>query len=116
MGMPGGPDAPQDPVRATLIEILKQLNQAESVHEGKEAEQSLELGELEDRLTDFWGVSKGQVKVSLAVGLLLRNGLVAVQAPDYSWQRQRNTRHRYGITAEGKRFLVGAIQTSDRIS
>jgi hypothetical protein len=116
MGTPGGPDAPPDPVRATLIEILKQLNQAESVHEGQKAEQSLELAELEDRLTEFWAVAKGQVKVSLAVGLLLRNGLVAVQAPDYSWQRQRNTRQRYGITAEGKGFLVGAIQTSDRIS
>jgi hypothetical protein len=117
MASPAGQPAPQDPVRATLVEILKQLNQADAVHEGTKDEQALELPEIEQRLSDFWGVTRGQVKISLAVGLLLRNGLVNVQAPgDYSWQRQRAARHRYEITAEGKKFLIGAIQTSDRIS
>ena len=117
MGAPAVATAPQDPVRATLVEILRQLNQADAKHEGKAADQALELPEIQDRLADFWAVAKGQIKIQLAVGLLLRNGLVAVQAPgDYSWQRQRATGHRYAITAEGKKFLIGAIQTSDRIS
>ena len=48
---------------------------------GATIEQALELTEIRDRLSDFWGVTKGQVKVALAVGLLLRNGLVMVQSP-----------------------------------
>ena len=117
MGAPAGQSVTQDPVRATLVEILRQLNQADAKHEGAKIEQALELVEIQDRLSDFWGVTKGQVKIQLAVGLLLRNGLVTVQSPgDYSWQRQRTAGHRYAITAEGKKFLVGAIATSDRIS
>ncbi|MCI4318476.1 MAG: hypothetical protein L3J96_08055 [Thermoplasmata archaeon] len=116
MEAPSAQAAAQDPVRATLIEILKQLNSADAKHEGARIEQALELAEIKDRLDDFWGVTKGQVKIQLAVGLLLRNGLVTVQSPgDYSWQRQRTSGHRYAITAEGKKFLVGAIQTSERI-
>ena len=107
----------QDPVRATLVAILRQLNQADASNEGTPGEQALELPELERRLSDFWAIEQGSIKVSLAVGLLLRNGLVQVMAPgDYSWQRQRSTRHGYQITAEGKKFLVSAIETSDRIS
>ena len=81
MGAPTAQAASQDPVRATLVEILRQLNQADAKHEGAKIEQALELSEIQDRLHDFWGVTKGQVKIQLAVGLLLRNGLVAVQAP-----------------------------------
>ena len=105
-----------DPVRETLVAVLRQLNQADAVHEGTATEQALELSELEERLSDFWAVEQGKIKVSLAVGLLLRNGLVAMQSPgEYSWQRQRTPGHRYQITAPGKKFLVDAIQTSDRI-
>lgn len=110
------PPAAPDPARATLLAILRQLNQADSAHEGQRAEQSLELNELESRLSDFWAVKQGTVPVSLAVGLLLRNGLVAVPgSDDYSWQRQRAVAERYQITAEGKKFLVDAIETADRI-
>lgn len=106
-----------DPVRSTLVAILKQLNLAESREEGREPEQALELAEIERRLSDFPAVGEGRVKVSLALGLLLRNGLVAAQAnPDFSWQRQRGIAQRYQITAEGKKFLVDSIQTSTRIS
>jgi hypothetical protein len=108
--------AANDPVRATLIAILRQLNQAVALHEGKTADQALELPEIEQRLADFWAIERGAIKVSLAVGLLLRNGLVTVQSPgEYSWQRQRAARHRYLITAAGKKFLVESIHTSDRI-
>ena len=106
----------QDPVRATLLAILKQLNQAEAAHDGKVTEQALELFELEGRLRDFWAVGNGSVKVALALGLLLRNGLVATQAdPTYSWQRGRDVAQRYQITPEGKKFLVDSIENSDRI-
>ena len=105
-----------DPIRATLLAILKQLNHAESVHEGQATEQAMELAELERRLADFWAVHQGSVKVSLALGLLLRNGLVTTQARgEFSWQRQRSARQLYQITAEGKKFLVETLRTADRI-
>jgi hypothetical protein len=105
-----------DPVRATLLAILRQLNQAETVHEGAAGEQALELPEIQRRLSDFWAVDDGSVKLGLALGLLLRNGLVAAAgASDYSWQRQRTASQRYQITPEGKKFLVESIQTSERI-
>jgi hypothetical protein len=106
----------QDPVRATLVAILRQLNQAESAHEGQAEEQALELSEVERRLSDFWAVQQGAVKVALALGLLVRNGLVAGQGDgQYSWQRQRAVAQRYQITPEGKKFLMSSIETSDRI-
>jgi hypothetical protein len=105
-----------DPVHATLLAILKQLNQAESIHEGAAMDQALELPEIQRRLSDFWAIDNGSVKLGLALGLLLRNGLVATEgASDYSWQRQRTAVQRYQITPEGKKFLVESIQTSDRI-
>jgi hypothetical protein len=106
----------QDPVRATFVAILRQLNQAESRHEGASTEQALELKELESRLDDFWAVRGGTIRVRFAVGLLLRNKLVQVLgATDYSWQRQRDVAIRYQITAQGKQFLVEAIENSDRV-
>jgi hypothetical protein len=105
-----------DPVRATLIAILKHLNQAEAQQDGQMSEPALELGELETRLKEFWAVDDGSVKVSLAVGLLLRNGLVAgLSDREYSWQRGRAVAQRYSITSEGKRFLVNSIEKSERI-
>jgi hypothetical protein len=113
MSTPSSPD----PVRATLIAILQQLNQVESTNEGKSAEQALELGELENRLHDFWAVSRGSVKISLALGLLVRNGMVGAQtSTSYSWQRQRGVAARYQITAEGKKFLVQTLEKSERIA
>jgi hypothetical protein len=109
------PNSP-DPVRATLIAILQQLNQAETSNEGKSIEQALELSELESRLHDFWAVSRAAVKIPLALGLLVRNGMVGVQSSgNYSWQRQRGVAARYQITAEGKKFLVQALEKSERI-
>ena len=108
--------ATPDPVRATLVAILRQLNQAESAHEGRKEEQALELGEVEKKLSDFWAVEQDHVKVALALGLLLRNGLVtAADDGQYSWQRQRSVAARYQITPEGKKFLLESIESSDRI-
>ncbi|MCI4357471.1 MAG: hypothetical protein L3J95_03770 [Thermoplasmata archaeon] len=105
-----------DPLRETLIDILRQLNQAETRHEGQEPEQALELTEIEGRLENQKNPRSTEVNVALAVGLLLRNGLVrAVGVADYSWQRQRESRQRYQITSEGKKFLVDALENADRV-
>jgi hypothetical protein len=103
-------------VRVAILAILKQLNQAETVHEGRSAEQAVEFDELERRLNGSISPNNGRAKLALALGLLVRNGLCRAEAdPDYSWQRQRPACRRFRITAEGKRFLVQAIDTSDRI-
>jgi hypothetical protein len=108
-----------DPVRATIVAILQQLNRAESLNEGKTRDQSLELSDLERILSDFWAVSKESVKVPLALGLLVRNGMVEAQAagnfPATS-KGARPPRARYTITATGKQYLVDTQQQSDRIA
>jgi len=108
--------APPDPARETLLEILRLMNQAEEDNDGAPADQALELAELEERLHDFEPVKRGSIKVSLALGLLLRNGLVTTQNDgDYSWQRQRDVAQRYRISAQGKKFLIDSIANSNRI-
>jgi hypothetical protein len=105
-----------DALRETFLEILRQLNQMEVRNEGNGPDQALELGELETRLAGFWAVRDGSTKVSLALGLLLRNKLIQTYGTgDYSWQRKRTTAQRYQITTAGKQFLVEHIQRADRI-
>ena len=105
-----------DPVRATFVAILQQLNRAESVHEGLLADLALGLDDLERTLRKFWAIDEGQVKLPFALGLLVRNRMVGVQLgsagprPDGAAARAR-----YRITAEGKQFLVEALQRDDRI-
>jgi hypothetical protein len=107
-----------EPVRATLVAILQQLNRVESMHEGHEGEQTLELPEIERLLHRFWAVEGGQVKVPLALGLLVRNSLVeAVGAATAASSKARGpARVSYRITADGKRFLIEALAKADRIS
>lgn len=106
-----------DPIRATLLAILRQLNRADAHQDAQQvADPALELKEIEERLRDFGPVEDGSVKVALALGLLLRNRMVAARAdPGYSWQRGREVAQRYQITAEGKRFLVDSLEASGRI-
>ena len=109
-------DGRQDPIRATLLQVLRQLNQSEAHHEGNEQDQALELAEIESRLSDFWAVKQGKIKIPLAVGLLLRNKMVETRADaKESWQRQRQVQQRYQITVEGKRFLTEALTSESRI-
>lgn len=103
-----------DPVRSTLVAILQQLNRVESINEGKTREQALELKEVERLLARFWAVDREQVKIPLALGLLVRNGLVGATLAETAPGSPR--RAEYRITAEGKAFLVEALQHSDRIS
>jgi hypothetical protein len=105
-----------DPVRTTLVAILQQLNRAESMHEGVEQEQALELGVLERLLADLWAIEHGGAKVPMVLGLLLRNGLVRVDPPVPNPRGSARPRPRYRITAQGKQFLVEALAKSDRIA
>ena len=106
-----------DPIRATLVAILQQLNRAESINEGRARDQSLELKEVEGLLEDFWAVHRNQVKVPLALGLLVRNGLVEGKLAPRNPSEATSPRVAvYRITAEGKAFLVDAMTQTDRIS
>jgi len=109
-------DEQRDPVRATLIAILQQLNRVESIHEGQEHRQTLELREIERLLSDFWAIRHDQVRVPLVLGLLVRNGMVDVQAGEATAVRSRTLPPAsYRITTEGKRFLVDSSHQADRI-
>jgi DNA-binding PadR family transcriptional regulator len=109
-------DERRDPVHATLVAILQQLNRAESIHEGDAREQTLELREIERLLSDFWAIKHDQVKVPLALGLLVRNGLVEARAGDPLPARSRTlSPAAYRITTEGKKFLVDSAEQPDRI-
>jgi hypothetical protein len=105
-----------DPVRATLVAILQQLNRAESINEGRARDQSLELKEVENLMDDFWAVHRNQVKVPVALGLLVRNGLVDGRLTDRTPAEPPGPRVAlYRITAKGKAFLVEAQENTDRI-
>ena len=117
--MPPG-DGP-DPVRATLIAILQQLNRVESIHEGRARDQALSLADLERLLTKFWAVEQELVKLPLALGLLVRNGMVEAQmvstgATPGARPAKSGGKAHYRITAGGKQFLVENLEKSDRIS
>jgi DNA-binding transcriptional ArsR family regulator len=106
-----------DPVRATLVAILQQLNRTESMHEGRSRDQSLELADLERILRRFAPVDDGQAKVSQALGLLVRNGMVHAQAAEHGGRgAHAPVAARYRITAEGKAFLIEALRKTDRIA
>jgi hypothetical protein len=113
------PDDGADPMRSTLIAILQQLNRAESIHEGRAADQSLELAELQRMLRRFWAVDGEDVKLPQALGLLVHNGLVAAQVERSSARPSHGSaaaRARYRITPEGKQFLVETLQKTNRIA
>lgn len=105
-----------DPVRSTLIAILQQLNRAESVHEGSARQQSLTLADLDRILRKLPAIEDGQVKVALALGLLVRNGFVEAEtAGNYATKGRAPVPAHYRITANGKQFLVDALAKAERI-
>jgi hypothetical protein len=117
--MPTGTEPP-DPIRATLVAILQQLNRVESMHEGRERDQALALADLERLLGKFWAIDQELVKIPLALGLLVRNGMVEVQSGGNYATSGRTPRPapkpHYRITAGGKQFLVDSLEKSDRIA
>jgi hypothetical protein len=116
LGVAGDVDRP-DPVRATLVAVLQQLNRAESMNEGRARDQSLDLREVERLLTRFWAVEHDSVRIPVVLGLLVRNGLVEAKlASDAAAPGNGGTRVQYNITADGKAYLVEALEKTDRIS
>ena len=103
-----------DPVRATLIAILQQLNRFESLHEGREKEQTLELADLERLLKRFWAIDNGEAEVRRALGLLVHNGMVSAHVAPGNPRTRPGARYR--ITASGKQFLVEALAKNERIA
>jgi hypothetical protein len=106
--------AAADPVRATFVAILQQLNRAEAHHEERDRDQALPLDDLSRALRKFWAVDEERVKIPLALGLLLRNGLV--RAETGGGGRAGPVGPRYRITPQGKQFLIEALQNADRIA
>jgi len=105
-----------DPVRATFVAILQQLNRVEVQYEGRDREQVLGLDDLQRALRRFWAVDDGKVKLPLALGLLVRNGLVRAEAAGPRAPKGHPVPPtRYRITAQGKQFLVEALHKADRI-
>ncbi|MGP8078256.1 MAG: hypothetical protein ACLQD8_01185 [Thermoplasmata archaeon] len=110
-----------DPVRATMIAILQQLNRAESVHEGRERDQALALGDLERLLHRFWATDREAVRIPQVLGVLVRNGMVRAHAGGAARTHHATTAarsatdHYYRITVAGKQFLVEALAKTDRI-
>jgi len=109
-----------DPVRATLVAILQQLNRVESLHEGRARDQALALNDLERMLAKFWAIEQELVKLPLVLGLLVRNGMVEVQStsnyPAGAHGARPVAKAHYRITAGGKQFLIENLQKSDRIA
>ena len=112
--MPAAPTP--DPVRATLVAILQQLNRVEALYEGRARDQALTLADLDRVLRKFPPIEDGEVKLPLALGLLVRNRLVGAEAPATHGGHGRPAAPvHYRITAEGKQFLVDALEKTDRI-
>ena len=109
------PPTSADPVRATLVAILQQLNQATEENVGSHLDQALTLTELDRRHTRFWAVERENVRIPLALGLLVRNGLVQASGGSSIAASTESRTARYEITPDGKRFLIDALQKSDRI-
>jgi len=110
------PEEPSDPVRATFVAILQQLNRVEARHEERDPEQALYLEELRRALRRFWAVEEERVKLPIALGLLVHNGLVRAEAGGPDGARRRTSGGtRYRITPQGKQFLVEALERGDRI-
>lgn len=111
------PGEAADPVRATFVAILQQLNRAESIHEGRDHDQALYLDELDRALRRFWAIDEKQVKLPLALGLLVRNGLVRIEVGGAAPVHGRSPGGaRYRITTQGKQFLLEALEKPDRIT
>src|SRR5579862_8516040 len=103
-----------DPVRATFVAILQQLNRAESIHEGRDHAQALYLEELDRALRRFWAVDEKKVKVSVALGHRARNGVIRVEPGGSAISAGRPaTGARYRITSKGKQFLNEALERTD---
>jgi len=106
-----------DPVRITLLAILEELDHPRTAHRTRATEPALELSEIEERLSDVPPVRRGSVPVALALGLLVRSGLVHARGVGVSsWTPQRSAHQLYQITPEGRKYLVEGLAAAHPLS
>ena len=97
----------------TLVEILRHLNQAAERQTGVDG---LELAELQRSMSSFWTLATPERGLPEALRVLEENRMVAQELePVFAWDRHRVIGDRYRITADGKAYLLRAVQVSDRI-
>jgi len=97
----------------TILQILRNLNQAA---ERRSEVEGLERLELERSMARFWTVEMKEQQVEEALRVLMENRLVLEESdPVYAWDRQRMVGERFKITAEGKAYLFRQIDERDRI-
>lgn len=98
---------------ATLVEILRRLNQASERQTGVDG---LERLELERTMARYWTLPTRGTELEEALRVLEENRLVAQeQSRVYAWDRQRYVGDRFRITADGKAYLLRQVQVTDRI-
>ena len=104
-----------DPNRATILEVLKELNRSEETA-ANEVENGLEVGELEQRLLEFWAIREGRVELRNMLSMLNSNQMIEFDgAQKYSWVRKRNLSGVYRITTDGKEYLRSNVDSRERI-
>ncbi|MCI4334039.1 MAG: hypothetical protein L3K04_00150 [Thermoplasmata archaeon] len=105
-----------DPTRATMLELLRQLNRSEEEHAQDSPDRAKELPDLEGTLGGFWAVKSGQVSVRFALGLLLKNQMIRQNSDqEFSWGKGRSMGSRFAITTQGKQFLLASIEDAGRV-
>ncbi len=105
----------EDPNRATIMEILKELNRSEE-SAANSTENGLEAAEIEERLVEFWAIREGRVQVTEMIGMLRANRMIEFDdAQRYSWVRKRNLNGVYRITMDGKEYLRTNLENRERI-
>lgn len=109
--------SPTDQARsfhATLVEVLKHLNQAAERQTGVDG---LELLELQRSMARFWTVEMRGEQVQEALRVLQENRMVDEdQRPVFAWDRRRVLGDRFRITPTGKAYLLRQVQVTDRIA
>jgi hypothetical protein len=113
-GRPAIPEG-EDPNRATILEVLKELNRSEETA-ANEVENGLEMQEIEERLLEFWAIREGHVELRNMLAMLNTNRMIEFDgAKKYSWVRKRNLSGVYRITTDGKEYLRSNVDSRERI-
>ena len=98
-----------------LLELLKRLNQAHE-RSGEQGVDGLEFTEVQRAMAPFWSTKTHQIDLAFALQLLVENGLAkAEDRPEYAWDRRRVMGHRFLITTDGKSYLRGQLESSERV-
>jgi len=111
--MGGTPEDRAADLRGELLELLKLLNRAE---EEESDVDGYELSELHHLLSRGAFPLLTATEVGEAVRVLVANRLaVALTDREYAWDRGRVVGERFAITAEGKAYLLRALERTGRI-